>query len=53
MTAILAAILAAILDFTAMDTFYKKNKGSIEILDPQNLCQDTKINLLGELVTEI
>ena len=49
----MAAILSAILDFTAMDMFYKLTKGSIEILDPENLCLDTKINLLGELVTEI
>jgi hypothetical protein len=45
--------MAAILDFGAMDMFSKLTDGSVGMLDPKNLCLDTKIYLLAQLVTEI
>ena len=41
--------MAAILDFSATDLFYNETNGSIE----QNICLDTNINLLAELVTKL
>jgi len=45
--------LAAILDFSATDLFYNETNGSIEYLDPKNICLDTNINLLAKLVTKL
>ena len=47
------AILAAMLDFSRMGLFYNLTNSTNEMVDPENICLNTKINLLAEIITEI